>query len=249
MNKVAIIIQARLNSTRLPNKVLLPVRTGSDITILEFMINRLRTKLSIPIILAIPDNPENNELGSFLSLKKIKYYRGSQDDVLYRYLKGAEKYDLHSIIRLTSDCPLVDPELVSEMLTYFERFKLDYLGNTTPPDKSTFPDGSDIEIFSKSALQRANKEIIDTKYREHVTFQFWDECHNYNIQRYNQEVSYSHLRYTIDNLEDYKLFKKIYDNLLIDKNKFFGFREIQNFLHENKTLQNINSHYRPGDNW
>ena len=249
MSIVAVIIQARLNSTRLPNKVLLPVSINSKITIIEFMINRLRSKLNIPIIVAIPDNTKNDKLANFLSLNKIDYYRGSENDVLSRYLVGAQKHNLSSIIRLTSDCPLVDPELINEMLSYFKFLKLDYLGNTTPPNKSTFPDGSDIEIFSTLALKKANMEIQDTKYREHVTFQFWDNKFDYNIKRYDQKVCHSHLRYTIDNPEDYQLFKIIYDKLLKVSNKFITFHEIQNFLQHNKELKNINSKYKPGDNW
>lgn len=248
MYKIAVIIQARLNSTRLPNKILLPISDCQNVTLIQYMVDRLKKKLDIPIIIAIPDNIENDKLAEHLELKKIDFYRGPQDDVLYRYLIGAKNYDLDVIIRLTSDCPLVDPYLVNEMLEYFLEKKVDYLSNTTPPEKSTFPDGSDIEIFSRHALEKANKETFDKKYREHVTFQFWDGQHKYTNKLYKQKLSYSHLRYTIDNKEDYELFLKLYDKLLKNQN-FVSFENIQEYLNKNKSLQKINSKYKPGDNW
>lgn len=133
MTSSAIIIQARLNSSRLPNKILLPVENNSNCTLIEFMINRIKKVLKIPIIIAIPDNEKNNKLAVFLDSKDIEYYRGSETDVLGRYLQGGNQYKLSTIVRLTSDCPLIDPYLVNEMLEYFNASDLDYISNTTPP--------------------------------------------------------------------------------------------------------------------
>ena len=135
------------------------------------------------------------------------------------------------------------------MLNYFKNKEIDYLGNTTPLDKSTFPDGADIEIFTKNALRSANYFEKDARNREHVTFQFWNANSHYKYETYQQEKSYAHLRYTIDNAEDVLVFNEIYNNLIKGTSAFVGFSEIQNFLERYKAIADINKKYQPGDNW
>lgn len=247
--KILVIIQARLNSTRLPNKILLPVSDDNKLTLIEYMLSRLQKALDIPILVAIPKTSKNNDLANFLERRNIKFYRGHETDVLSRYLDCAKRYKAEYVVRLTSDCPLVDPYLINRMIAVFFYKSLDYLSNTTPPEQSSFPDGSDIEIFSFDALQRASIEIEDSKYREHVTFQFWDDTYQYKTEVFKQKKSFSHLRYTIDHYEDYLVFKNIYKDLLSISESFCGFMEIQDFLEKNKEIQILNSRFNPGDNW
>ena len=247
--KLSVIIQARLNSTRLPKKIMLPVSEVNHLTLLEYMFNRLENVLDFPIIFCIPDTNANDELAEFLSKKKIKFFRGNESDVLSRYLQCAKQFRVKNIIRLTSDCPLVDPYLIIQMAKIFFDKSLEYLSNTCPPELSTFPDGSDIEIFTFDALEKADSKVKSTKYREHVTFQFWDGCHQFKQEVFEQKKPFAHLRYTIDHYEDYIVFKKIYENLLSKSEHFCGYKEIQNFLEINKGIQKLNSSFRPGDNW
>ena len=249
MNKNIIIIQARLSSTRLPRKILSKIPHTGGLSLIEFMYRRISDNIKIPVFFAIPISESDDELASFLRERNINFYRGPEDDLIGRYIIGAEMYSADTIIRLTSDCPLVDPFLINNMLSVFDINQFDYLCNTTPPQKSSFPDGSDIEIFSTNALRKANYQETDPRNREHVTFQFWDHNSEYLSETYQQEKSFSHLRYTIDNPEDVIVFNEIYKNLISISYEFVGFEEIQNFLEENKEVAKINEHYKPGDNW
>lgn len=249
MQDSIIIIQARLNSTRLPRKILTEIPHGNGLTLLEFMYNRITQHTKIPVVLAIPNTGSDDELATFLSKKGIPFYCGPGEDLISRYIIGAEMYSAETIIRLTSDCPLVDPLLIHTMLNYFKSKNIDYLGNTTPLEKSTFPDGSDIEIFTKRALRKANFQETEKRNREHVTFQFWDGNHDYTSDTFQQEKSFSHLRYTIDNKEDVLVFNHIYNDLIDPSSEFVGFSEIQNFLDQNIDITKINEKYNPGDNW
>lgn len=249
MSNDLIIIQARLGSTRLPNKVLKRVPDNGELTLLEFMYDRIRHQIKIPVIFAIPSASSDDKLAELLKARRIPFYRGPENDLISRYVIGAERYEAETIVRLTADCPLVDPILINDMLNHFKVSEIDYLGNTTPLDASTFPDGSDIEIFTKNALRRANFFVTDARSREHVTFQFWDAKSDYINQTYQQKQSYSHLRYTIDNPEDILVFNRIYENLIKGKSAFVGYSEIQKFLDDNKAITDINKQYRPGDNW
>tara|TARA_B100000768_G_scaffold180456_1_gene200433 strand:- start:1138 stop:1890 length:753 start_codon:yes stop_codon:yes gene_type:complete len=244
-----IIIQARLNSTRLPRKVLLETTGTTKKTILEYMYERLINNCDFRVVYAIPESSSDDELANFLEKRKIEFYRGSEIDLLQRYSLGAKNFSAKNIIRLTSDCPLVDPNLIKKMVEFYNKEELDYLGNTTPPDKSTFPDGSDIEIFSSKALERANIEIIDRKYREHVTFQFWDNNSDYESKTFAQNESFSHLRYTIDNPEDILVFNAINENLIFPSKEFCGYKKIQDYLEFNQDIAMLNKEYNPGDNW
>mgnify|MGYP006107408099 CR=1 FL=1 len=249
MQDSILIIQARLNSTRLPRKILTEIPQSDGLTLLEFMYSRITEHIKIPVVFAIPNAKSDDELATFLSKKGIEFYRGPEEDLISRFIIGAEMYSAETIVRLTSDCPLVDPFLIEKMLNYFKSKKIDYLGNTTPLDKSTFPDGSDIEIFTKYALRKAHYQETEKRNREHVTFQFWEGNHDYSFENFQQEESFSHLRYTIDNVEDVLVFNRIYNDLIKQSLEFIGFAEIQNFLDKNSNITQINEKYNPGDNW
>ena len=138
MQDSIIIIQSRLNSTRLPRKILTEIPQSDGLTLLEFMFCRITKNIKIPVVFAIPSADSDDELATFLAKKNIEFYRGPEEDLISRYIIGAEMYSAETIVRLTSDCPLVDPFLIQKMLK-MPKSKSDYLGNTTPLDKSTFP--------------------------------------------------------------------------------------------------------------
>ena len=153
MNFIAI-VQARLNSSRFPEKVLKKIRNK---TLLEILYNRLKQSKTLnKIIFSVPDNSKNKKLHGFLKKKKYNFYSGSEENVLDRYYKTAIKYNASYIARITSDCPIVDPHMIDKMFNIIKNEKADYISNATPP---TFPDGFDIEIFNIKSLKIAKKKI------------------------------------------------------------------------------------------
>ena len=151
-SKIIAIVQARLTSKRFPNKVMKKI---GKLTIIELIYKRLKLSKNLDdVVFTIPNNLENKELELFLIKKKIKFIKGSEDNVASRYLKAAKKFSANIIVRVTSDCPLVDPKILDNMITIYGKNNIDYLANIK--DLSThkynnnfhYPDGLDLEIFS-----------------------------------------------------------------------------------------------------
>ena len=148
---IAAIIQARTGSSRLPRKVLADLN-GKPL--IEFLIERVKKCSDIDeIILATTFKKEDDILENIASNLKIKCVRGSKDDVLSRYVKATEETKAQVLIRLTGDCPFLDPELISRTINEFKLKNVDYLSNCYPP---SYPDGLDVEVFSRKALYLAN---------------------------------------------------------------------------------------------
>ena len=149
MKKYTAVIQARLESTRLPGKILKKI---GKIPVIEFLIRRLSKSNKISkIIVATTSDPKDDLLCKYLVDKKINFFRGSAKNVLERYYKCAIKFKLKDIIRITSDCPLIDIKILEEVLLKYESENLEYVCNTLPP---TFPDGLDVEVFSFNTLKK-----------------------------------------------------------------------------------------------
>ena len=138
------IVQARLNSNRLPGKILKKINKKNNV--LEFLIKRLKKSKKISkIVITCPDTSEDKKIIKKLEKHKVNFFKGSELNVLDRYFKTAKKFKAHAIIRVTADCPFTDPKLIDKFLDRFFKFKYDYFSNINPP---TFPDGFDIEIFN-----------------------------------------------------------------------------------------------------
>ena len=203
--KVVAVVQARLGSTRLPNKVM---ATIGDVTLIGFLLRRLsKSQLIDEIILATSTNPVNDPLSQHVSDLGYSVVRGSEDDVLDRYLLAANSTSADVVIRITGDCPLVDPDLVDQMLTQFFEANVDYLSNTNPP---TFPDGFDVEVFTTTALKRSGGLAANAFDREHVTPQLRK---NPIFSQFNvtNPLDYSHLRLTVDEQADLLVVRQIVD--------------------------------------
>ena len=169
-NKIAIIVQARLASSRLPKKVFLKVENKS---LLEHLLIRLKKcKLADQIIIATTKSKTDQKIVKFCKKKNICYFRGEEEDVLNRYYECSKAFKIKTIVRITADCPLSDPRLIDKMIKYFKKNSFEYVSNTTPNTKSTFPDGSDVEIFTFKALSKANLVVKNKNDREHVTHFF-----------------------------------------------------------------------------
>jgi len=162
--KIVAIIQARLTSTRFPNKVLKKIKNN---TILEIIIKRIKkSKLLDDIIVAIPDNDKNLKLKNYLEKNKIKYYAGSEKNVVKRFYNAAKICEASDIVRITADCPLSDPKIIDELISIFFKNKFDYINNAKHP---FFSDGYDVEIFSTKTLREVLHKGKSSFDLEHVT--------------------------------------------------------------------------------
>tara|TARA_B000000475_G_C15995593_1_gene446778 strand:+ start:227 stop:1000 length:774 start_codon:yes stop_codon:yes gene_type:complete len=235
-NTYAIIIQARLNSTRLKNKILKKIH--KNLTILDFLIIRLlKVFKSNKIIFALAKNPNNSKIINILDKYKIKYFEGSENNVLKRYFDCAKIFGVRNIIRVTSDCPLVDPYLIKNMYKSFRKNKLDYLANTLPEKNKKYPDGSDIEIFTFAALKKMYKLKLNKHDREHVTNKFWDSG-KFKKKIFFSKIDFSQYRYSLDYQSDLTIIKFIIVRLR--KLKQFGFvKEIVNIIDKSKVIKKI----------
>ena len=204
-HKVAVIVQARCGSKRLPGKVLEDIGGREMLT---FLVERLkRSRSSVDLILATTEREEDAtlaELGKKLGLKVV---RGSEQDVLGRFALAASYTDASVLVRITADCPLVDPQLLDEMIEEFSEMNVDYLSNCVPP---SYPDGLDIEIFRTSTLITANSECIDEVQREHVT-PWIRECGRFRLASKRHSADYSGLRWTVDEPEDLTVIRSVVD--------------------------------------
>jgi spore coat polysaccharide biosynthesis protein SpsF len=242
---VIAIIQARMGSTRLPGKVLMKV---GGRPLLALQLDRiLKSKELDKVVIATSTLDKDDVIKFFCSDYGIECYRGSEDDVMSRYYNCAKKYNSDIVVRMTADCPLIDPEIIDKIVQKFQNDNVDYCGNTVPPETSKFPDGSDIEVFSMSALERANIEIKDTHFREHVTFQFWQD-QSYTSSQYTQDRDWSKYRITVDYQEDFEVVKYVFNELKV-KNIFGDLDEIINIIDNNQEIKEKNSQYFFGQGW
>ena len=219
MNVVAI-VQARMGSSRLPGKVLTKI---GDHVLIELLLNRLAKAKSLSkIVLATTNDRKDDELVSFVKALNVCIYRGSKDDVLGRYFQTALRHNADVIVRITGDCPLVDPALVDVIVKKFMEKKVDYVSNTI---EVSYPDGLDVEVFSFSALKRAHKEATTEFDREHVTPYLKSNKH---ISKHNvsSNFNYSSLRWTVDEIVDLKIIEEILS--LFDGNTNFSWQDIVN---------------------
>lgn len=247
MTNVVVIIQARLTSKRLPRKIL---RKINGKTILEHCVDRASLAKNVhSVIVAIPDTKENQELEKFCAIKKIEFFKGPEYDVLQRYVLSAGKKKADVIVRLTSDCPLIDPKIIDQMVNFFFKKNVDYVSNTVPIDSSFWPDGSDVEVFSMEALLKSSTLMLSDAEREHVTFKFWqDELGLFSSAQLTRSEDLSAFRFTLDYEEDFMLIDFIFEE--IKRTGVFGHvEEVTNILKSNEHLRSLNSIYTQGQGW
>jgi len=169
----------------------------------------------------------------------IPCFRGSLDDVLDRFYQAARQFEPDHIVRLTGDCPLIDPHLIDEIVTFHLTGDFDYTSNTLEP---TYPDGLDVEVFRFSCLEQAWRETNLPLYREHVTLFIWQQAERYKLGSFKSEVDLSNLRWTVDELIDFKLIEKVYETLH-PSNAEFTTEDILAFFDQNPELGNVNTHH------
>ena len=233
MNFLAI-VQARMGSTRLPGKVMKEIMGVPSI---KYLLDRLSrsTKLN-EIIVATSSEKANRPLIEYLEEIGYKVFVGSEDNVLERYYLASANYKNHNIIRITGDCPLVDPLLLDKMIDHYVANDADYLSNIWP---RSFPKGLDIEIFSYHSLNRAYHETSDKYDLEHVT-PYIRESGKFNVANYLNKNDYSNQRWTVDWPEDFELIKEIFEYFTPEI--FFSWEAIISLYQDKPEIFNINKH-------
>ena len=202
--KTIAIVQARVGSTRLPNKVMLPIE---GVPMIELLLRRLAKSRQLDqILIATPEDPENEPLVAHARGLGYEVAQGSENDVLDRYYQAAKAHNSDIVVRITGDCPLVDPILVDAAVVAFKQGQVDYLSNTNPP---TYPDGLDIEIFSFKAMERAWKETNKPFDREHVTPYLW-KSGKFRTRNLRSEQDCSGERWTVDEPADLEVVRSIF---------------------------------------
>jgi len=234
MNIIAV-IQARVGATRLPGKVLKKIEGK---TVLEHVINRVQAARKIDnIVVATTVKKEDLKIVQLCAKLGISIFCGSEDDVLDRYYQAARLFKAEHIIRITSDCPLIDPQVIEEVIELYLKEKADYATNTMP---ETFPDGLDTEIFSFKTLKIAWENAKLSSEREHVTPFVRKNPNIFKLVSLRSNINLNNKRWTIDEPKDFEFIKIIYKNLY-PKDSLFGMKKILNFLKKHPEIEEINN--------
>lgn len=244
---VLIVIQARVGSSRLPGKVMMPILGQS---LLHRMVERLRfVKRPIKLVIATSVNAADDIIEQEAARIAIPCFRGSENNLLERHYLAAVKYNADVVLKIPSDCPLIDPQAVDHILDYFlaHRAEFDYVSNLHP---ATWPDGNDVEIMTIACLTRTYEEAHRLLEREHTTPYIWENPDKFRIGNVTWDTgldySMSH-RFTIDYAADYQFIKKVYEELYPLKADF-SCQDILDLLNDKPEIYNINAEYA-GVNW
>tara|TARA_R110002033_G_scaffold68146_1_gene119347 strand:+ start:4692 stop:5447 length:756 start_codon:yes stop_codon:yes gene_type:complete len=234
--KTIVITQARSNSTRLPNKVLMKIEGK---TLLQIHVDRIKQANNVSeVIIATTINKVDDVIVDLANELKVEVFGGSENDVLDRFYQAVKGKKADFVVRLTSDCPLIDPKLLDEMIEAAQEKNLDYYSNVL---QEKYPDGQDVEVFTFSALEKAWKEATLKSDREHVTpYIRTNSSYNggnlFQSENHNLKEDYSKVRLTVDEAKDFEVMELIIGNLGIDKD----WKSYANYYLENKEIQKIN---------
>ena len=238
-----IIIQARMGSKRLPGKAL---KEHNGFSPLDVLIKRIKKIAEVKKIIIATTKLKEDDIFQKISKKlKVKLFRGKTNNVLDRYYSASKFYKSKNIIRLTSDCPFVETSVIKKLIKIFNTNKFDYVSNTYPLP-CTYPDVSYIEIFSFDALKKIKLKAKLPSDKEHFTKYFFKKKKEFKCFRLDYKINLSKYRYTIDIIEDFKLFMSIVEN----KN-FLNLRmiDIINFIDKNPGLVRYQKNIKRNFGW
>ncbi|ADR18622.1 cytidylyltransferase domain-containing protein [Calditerrivibrio nitroreducens] len=238
--KIGAIIQARVSSTRLPKKVLLNLPYESEITVLQQVIRRVFKSNKISdVVVATTTDYDDNVIVEYAEKENAKWFRGSKEDLLSRYYLAAKENKLDVIVRITSDCPCIDWEIIDLVIEHHISEKSDYTSNTL---KRTFPHGLDVEVLSFESLEKAYINAKESFEREHVCPYIYtthkDEFKVCSVES-SQHLSGDDIRITLDTEEDYALLCAVYDYLFFH-NEYFKAIDIIKLFKQKPWLKLIN---------
>lgn len=238
--KIVIIIQARTDSRRFPKKVLAIVK-GKPL--LWHVINRVKQMNHDKIVVATTSRKIDDKIVEIAKMSNVKYFRGKTNDVLDRFFKTAKKYDADIIVRITADCPLIDPIESNKVIDRFLTGKYDYVTS----DDETYPKGIDTECFSFTLLKKAWKNAKLKSEREHVTPYIWKRPNKFKIGKiYNSNPIKQ--RWVVDYKDDLVFVKKIYEKLYMNS-KVFVMKDILKILKKEPQLLKINQDHDPNEGY
>ena len=216
-----------MTSSRLPGKVLKDI---AGRPMLRHVVDRARKAKTIDsVVVATTTNAADDAIASYCQANAIDVYRGSEHDVLDRYYQAAVIFKADVIVRITADCPVLDPELVDRVVEAFLSADVDFAANRLPPPfKRTYPIGLDVEVCTFKALNKAWQEATEKHEREHVMPYFYEVPDRFNIIRVENDEDYGDLRWTVDTDKDLELIRKIF--AAFNDRQDFGFKEILNLF-------------------
>ena len=245
MTKIVTVIQARSGSSRLPGKVMMDV-LGKPLLIR--MVERVqRAKLAGPIVIATTTEPGDDIIEKLCESEGLLCYRGSRDDLLDRHYRAGKMHNADAVVKIPSDCPLIDPKVIDKVLQYYLDNDFDFVSNLHP---ATYPDGNDVEIMSWKTIEKAWQKATRNMEREHTTPYIWENPDQFKIGNVVWETSLDYSmtdRWTIDYPEDFTFIKTIYEQLY-PANPAFDLQDILHLTRQNPDVFSINSKYA-GVNW
>lgn len=245
--RVLVVVQARTGSSRLPGKVLLPL---SGAPLLARMLERVRAaRTPFELVVATSVEPRDKPVFELCESLGVACFEGHPTDLLDRHYRAALHFSAHSVVKIPSDCPLIDPGAIDRVLSFYlaDPEKYDFVSNLHP---ATYPDGNDVEVMSLPALERAHREARAPFCREHTTPYLWDQPERFRLGNVSWEtgdnLSMSH-RFTIDYPEDYAFVTAVFAELY-QAGKIFSLGDILELLQRKPSLSALNACYA-GVNW
>lgn len=239
--RVVILIQARMGATRLPGK---PLKTIMGRPMISYLVERLwRVSKANEVVLATTTNPQDIQLVAYSQKEKLPFYRGSEEDVLDRFLQAARQHHADVIVRITADCPLMDPALVDQAIEHFLKGDFDYI-STRLDEQCRFPRGMDVEVFSMKTFEAVAEEAKLPEEREHVTLYYYRHPEKFKLGSVvNQKLDLSKYRLTVDTPEDFELIGTLLE-YLYPRKKAFDLGDIAAALLQHPEWAEINAHIR-----
>ncbi len=232
--KIVAIVQARTGSTRFPNKVMQCI---AGVPMIEVLLQRLSLSKRVDeILLATTENVCDDALAEHVRTIGHRVFRGSEPDVLDRYRGAAAEANADIVVRITGDCPLVDPDVVDAVIEQFAATDVDYASNISPP---TYPDGLDVEVFSRYALERAWCEARSTTQREHVT-PYLRESNAFSRMNLEDQADHSSQRWTVDEQADFVVIQRVFAHF--HPRLDFNYREVLQLRVDHPEIFSANAH-------
>ena len=224
-----------MGSSRLPGKVMMPIE-GKP---LIWHVHRRVSAAAAcdQAVIATGSRAGNAEMASFLESQDIPIFCGSDDDVLDRYVSAARYFGATAIVRITGDCPMIDPDVIDEVVSFFNNGSYDYVSNVHPP---TYPDGLDVEVMRPDALERAHHEARLESEREHVTPYIWNHPERFALGNISSSNDLSDRRWIVDDARDLEFARAVFRDLN-PRNSMFRMNDVLDFLAERPEIMRINA--------
>ena len=233
---IGCIIQARMGSSRLPGKVMMDL-DGKD-CLLDYVLNQLSySKLIDKIIVATTKLQEDEIIVNHVQKRNLEVFCGSSNDLLDRYYQCAQKNNLEHIVRITSDNPLIDPKIVDMVIEKYKNTEYDYVTNALI---RTYPYGTETEVFSMNALEKAWKKAVLPSEREHVTPYMKNSENKFKVLNIKYNENISHLRWTVDRINDLKLVRSLIEQI---HTRPITMKDILSLVKKSPNLKKINQNY------